>query len=68
MRFQILIFGRSEKKKLQDLKKYNGKGVTVISHGKHISGKLQVLERTVMVGKTEMLPGQIDSIEDITPQ
>jgi len=54
--------------KLKDLQKYNGKEVIAISHGKHITGKLQVLERTVIVGKTEMLPGQIDSIEDITPQ
>jgi len=60
--------GVSEKMKLKDLQKYDGKEVIAISHGKHITGKLQVLERTVVVGKKEMLPGQIDSIEDITPQ
>jgi len=54
--------------RIQDLKKYNGKEVIAISHGKHIRGKLEVLDHTVKVGKTEMLPGQIDSIEDTTPQ
>jgi len=51
--------------KLKDLQKYDGKEVTVISQGKHITGKIQVLERTVKIGKSEMLPGQIVSIEEI---
>ena len=42
--------------------------VHFVSHGKHIRDKLEVLEHTVKVEKTEMLPGQIVSIEDITPQ
>ena len=52
--------------KLKDLKKYDGKDVIVVSQGKHISGKLQVLERTVKIGKSEIMPGQIVSIEEIS--
>ena len=55
--------GVSEKMKLKDLKKYDGKDVIVVSHGKHISGKVKVLERTVMVGNTEIMPGHIDAVE-----
>jgi len=51
--------------KLKDLQKYDGKNVIVIFHGKHIAGKIQVLDRTVKIGKSEMLPGQIEAIEEI---
>jgi len=50
--------------KLQDLQKYDGKNVVAISHGKHIQGKLQILGNTVKIGKSEMLPGQVDSVEE----
>jgi len=54
--------------KLNDLKKYDGKTVTVTVHGKHITGKLQILEHTVKIGDLEVLPGQILSIKEVSKQ
>jgi len=51
--------------KLKDLKKYDGKEVIVTVHGKHISGKLKVLEHTVKIENAEIMPGQIVFIEEI---
>ncbi len=49
--------------KLEDLQKYNGKTVTIIRHGKHITGKLEIIGNVVKVGTSVMLPGQIESVE-----
>jgi len=54
--------------KLNDLKKYDGKIVTITVHGKHITGKIQILEHTVKIGDTEIMPGQILSIKEISKQ
>jgi len=49
--------------KIEDLQKYNGKTVTIIRHGKHITGKLEIKGNVVKVGSSVMLPGQIESVE-----
>ena len=49
--------------KLEDLQKYEGKTVTIIRHGKHITGKLEIKGNVVKVGTSLMLPGQIESVE-----
>lgn len=49
--------------KIEDLRKFNGKTVTIIRHGKHITGKLEIIGNVVKVGSSVMLPGQIESVE-----